>query len=287
MSAIELAIGFRCGGDLLQGVASLPRMPSKLGIVIVVGGPQYRVGSHRQFVHLARGLAGAGVAAFRFDVRGMGDSEGARRSFETLDDDICAAIDALQSTATSVERVVLAGLCDGASAALLYRTRRSDPRIAGLVLLNPWVRSAATEARTRVRHYYLSRLVDRRFWRKLITGGVSLSAVGELGSALRRMKGSPAARGEPVAYQDMMARAWIEHPEPLLLLSSDRDLTAREFDEAVAAGGVWQGAFDLPHVQRRDLRGADHTLSTPGAKDQALGAVIDWLHQHWPRHADV
>jgi len=46
------------------------------GVLIVVGGPQYRVGSHRQFVMLARFLADHGVPCMRFDYRGMGDVSG-------------------------------------------------------------------------------------------------------------------------------------------------------------------------------------------------------------------
>ena len=42
------------------------------GMLIVVGGPQYRAGSHRQFTLLARDVAATGVPTMRFDYRGMG-----------------------------------------------------------------------------------------------------------------------------------------------------------------------------------------------------------------------
>ena len=42
-------------------------------VLVVVGGPQVRAGSHRHFVQLARHLATHGHAVMRFDVRGMGD----------------------------------------------------------------------------------------------------------------------------------------------------------------------------------------------------------------------
>src|SRR5690349_24048098 len=54
------------------------------GVLLVVGGPQYRVGSHRQFALLCRRLAGRGVPALRFDYRGMGDADGAARTFESV-----------------------------------------------------------------------------------------------------------------------------------------------------------------------------------------------------------
>ncbi|NJK42664.1 MAG: hypothetical protein HC937_03035 [Aquincola sp.] len=57
----------------------------------------------------------AGYAVLRFDVRGMGDSQGVQRPFDHLNDDIASAIDALLAHARGVRRVVLWGLCDGAS----------------------------------------------------------------------------------------------------------------------------------------------------------------------------
>src|SRR4051812_2979776 len=93
----ERAVAFDCQGERLYGVISLPssasNQPVTRGVLIVVGGPQYRAGSHRQFTLLARSLAARGIAAMRFDYRGMGDSEGAMRDFESVQDDVRAALD--------------------------------------------------------------------------------------------------------------------------------------------------------------------------------------------------
>ena len=89
----ERALVFECGGARLLGILSLPAggaATATRGVLVVVGGPQYRAGSHRQFTLLARALAGDGVAVLRFDYRGMGDSEGAARSFDTVEDDLRA-----------------------------------------------------------------------------------------------------------------------------------------------------------------------------------------------------
>jgi hypothetical protein len=42
--------------------------------------------------------------------------------------------------------------------------------IAGLVLLNPWVRSEVSLAQTHIKHYYGQRLLQGEFWRKLLSG---------------------------------------------------------------------------------------------------------------------
>ena len=149
----EQALSFGCGDDSLVGVLHKPHRDdtnADIGVVVVVGGPQYRAGSHRQLVQLARALAAAGYPALRFDVRGMGDSSGALRDFEHITPDIGAAIDALRREQSQLKNVVLCGLCDGASAALLYLHDTADPCVRGLVLMNPWVRSATSLARTHV-----------------------------------------------------------------------------------------------------------------------------------------
>ena len=79
--------------DML-GIVSLPAPDApqqNTGVVIVVGGAQYRVGSHRQFVQMARLLAAAGYPVLRFDFPGMGDSPGAPVAFEDSAPHIAAA----------------------------------------------------------------------------------------------------------------------------------------------------------------------------------------------------
>src|SRR5690606_29744805 len=88
-------------------------------------------------------------------------------------EDIRAAIDHFV-TAAGLKEVVIWGLCDGASAALLYAHR--DRRVTGVVLLNPWVRTEHGIARTQLRHYYGRRFLQPSLWRKLLRGEFDVRA---------------------------------------------------------------------------------------------------------------
>src|SRR3974390_2928101 len=112
LNAIETPITFSCAGETLLGLIHLPASPPELGVVIVVGGPQFRVGSHRQFLLLARELARKGIAVLRFDCRGMGDSDGEFPGFEHIGPDVAAAVDTLVAQVPTLRRIVLWGLCD-------------------------------------------------------------------------------------------------------------------------------------------------------------------------------
>jgi exosortase A-associated hydrolase 1 len=277
MSYREEAIAFDCAGETLIGILSMPaptasssNLTSDVGVVIIVGGPQYRTGSHRQFTLLARALARAGFAALRFDYRGMGDSTGVARDFESVNADIGAAIDQLARSLPTVERVVLWGLCDGASAALLYLHTTRDARVAGLALANPWVRNEASLARTRVKHYYLRRLRQPEFWRKALSGHVAGKAAVELwrnvGRSFERSsaKHSVDASSTPpqAPFQQRMAEAALDFDGKLLLLVSGNDLTAHEFLEHVQHEARWWAALRRDDATRCDFARADHTFST-------------------------
>src|SRR3954462_4049615 len=146
MTITRQPVAFACGQDWLLGLITRPENPRSRGVLIVVGGPQYRAGSHRQFVLLANDLALQGYAVMRFDYRGMGDSTGEPRTFETVGDDLRAAVDHFLAQVPEVAEVAIWGLWDAASATLFYA--HQDPRVTGIVLLNPWARSAQGEART-------------------------------------------------------------------------------------------------------------------------------------------
>ncbi len=275
----ESVLSFACEGQPLVGILAEPASgtPADVGVVIIVGGPQYRAGSHRQFTLLARHLAANGFAALRFDYRSMGDSPGEARDFLGVDADIAAAIDALLAARPTLRRVVLWGLCDAASAALLYLDATRDSRVAGVALLNPWARSAATLAQTHVRHYYWRRLREKGFWLKLLRGGVGLKALHTLGSNLRLARGAGKASTDTRSFQDRMAAGLRDFDGPSLLILSGDDYTAREFADHARSSAPWQGLLTRSTLELHEMPSADHTFSTIADQDAQCRICLDWL----------
>ena len=269
------------------GVPDAVRAPAhgpapELAVIIVVGGPQYRAGSHRQFVHLARAVARAGHAALRFDCRGMGDSAGALVNFESIGDDIASAIRATRAALPSVQRVVLWGLCDGASAALMYTQKFAHNPQAGdapaaLALANPWVRTDATLARAQVKHYYAQRLFEPAFWVKLASGKVPVSSLRDWQHSLLGAARPVADHGDAPLYVERMAQAWQQFSGPILLLLSGHDLVAQEFLEATAVRPQWRSALNRHGLTRADLPDADHTFSDSAQRQRLEALTCNWL----------
>lgn len=276
----ERVVDIICDGQQLFGIATVPATAKPTGVVIIVGGPQYRVGSHRQFVLLARRLAAEGYPVLRFDYRGMGDSAGELQQFENVERDVGAALDALQVSVPEVDRVVLWGLCDGASAALLYLHTRADARVSGLLLLNPWIRTAASRAKTQVRFYYLQRLMQGAFWAKLLSGRVAVGALrGFVGSLRAAARTGPATDESALGYPTRMALGWQAFPGRGLLVLSDQDYTAREFEAYCATDPAWTRALDERPLERATLSQADHTCSQPVAENALHSVTIDFLNE--------
>lgn len=273
---------FDCAGETLLAIVDAPEKPEPIGILIVVGGPQYRVGSHRQFLLLARSLAAAGYAAMRFDYRGMGDSTGETRNFESVGEDIKAAIDAFVARYPLIRRVVLWGLCDAASASLMYRYRHDDERLAGFCLLNPWVRSEATLARTQIKHYYGRRLLEAAFWKKLLSGqlGVAGALKGFATSLLSSRKNrKPTVQGRLPGFQEQMEQALVSATCPVLLVLSGDDYTAREFDEYAKASAAMSSSLAGANVTVCHVEGANHTFATAHWRQVVEMETVAWLHK--------
>ncbi|MEH6648945.1 MAG: hydrolase 1, exosortase A system-associated [Motiliproteus sp.] len=267
----EEAVVVEIQGGQLTGIVHQGDKRVKTGVLIVVGGPQYRVGSHRQFVHLARFLAAQGVPVMRFDNTGMGDSSGQKCSFDRLDTDLSAAIDSFMSTVATLEQVVLWGLCDGASAAMMYG--HQDHRVRGLVLVNPWMENSQAKAHARVSQYYVKRFINIDFWKKLIKGEARI--LNSLQEFFCTLKGvfypKKSASKETVAstqpYQQRMLHGLQSYSGKVLFVLSGNDLTAKEFNLQMAGDSHWAKVIESELVSFEHNTDADHTFSSREFKD--------------------
>lgn len=278
--ADERALFFDCAGETLFGIlhGSDATAPTR-GLVVIVGGPQYRVGSHRQFVLLARAVAAAGFPVLRFDYRGMGDSTGSPIDFEDIGEDIAAAVDTICAAYPSLESVTLWGLCDAASAALFYAARNADPRVDSLVLLNPWVRTEVGEARAQATGYYGRRLTDPSAWIELFRNpGRVLRVLGNLWGVARRALRRGDTGTDSALPERVMASLGAFRGEALLIISGN-DLTATEFLGVARNDRRFIEALDSGQLQRCDIDEADHTFSTAAWRAQVECETVSWLQR--------
>ena len=281
---VERALTFDCMGERLVAIVSEPNMAPQVGVLIIVGGPQYRIGSHRQFVLLARRLSAAGVAVMRFDYRGMGDSTGNKQSFERTGPDIAAALTAFTLACPSIQHVALWGLCDGASAALLYWQGSADPRISGMVLLNPWVRSEATLAKVHLKRYYPQRLVSRNFWARLVAGKIDLihalrSVVASfVASNFMHLRETSDLQSQ---FRSKMGDALMRFRGPILLITSRRDVTAMEFLEYCRSIGAYGELMARETLEHHGSAAADHTFSSAAWREDVEQVTLNWLRRRF------
>lgn len=276
----ERPLVFRCNDSDLVGVLNVPDQPQHLGVIVIVGGPQYRAGSHRQFVSLARALEAGGFACLRFDYRGMGDSAVPKREFDAIDDDIRAAVDALLGAVPELDGVVLWGLCDGASAAFIYAA--ADNRVQGIVALNPWVRTEASLAAARINHYYKGQVLSFSFWKRVLSGDVAIGrSLIDLAGAVRDRLKTNKGDGHPAtaparSFIERMGDGWHRMESRTLVVLSGNDLTAREFADFCRTQPAWREA-----TQRGrscvEIVDADHTFSRRDWKHAVEQATLDWL----------
>ena len=282
---MEQAVHFSVNDKQLIGVLHTGIKPSKdIAVLIVVGGPQTRVGSHRQFVLLSRYLAANGFSNLRFDYAGMGDSEGEESNFMEVSDDIEGALISLKKH-SGVKKVVIWGLCDAASSALIFAKKKSCDDLAGMILLNPWVRSEQGEAKAIVKHYYLNRLKDKSFWLKVFSLKFNLkNSFSSLADNLAKMLAKEPIKvqqEEELTTDDNYISHMLEGLQklkfPLMLVISGDDLTASEFLDLVSSSTPWKEQISSKVNHKVTIPTANHTFSSQKWRQEVEYVCEKWL----------
>lgn len=248
-------IAFPCAGETLLG--TLDDAPGATGLLIVSGGNEIRIGAHRGMALLAQRVAEAGHPVFRFDRRGIGDSTGENRGFESSADDIASAAATFRAE-TGVTRIVAHGNCDAATALAFFHAQAG---IDALILANPWVIEATDDlppaAAIRVR--YAERLRDPREWLRLLRGGVNIR---KLASGL--LKASRKQYEQPDGLPARLAAALTDSRTPVTILLAKGDNTAIAFADAFA-GPAFAEARDKVTIEQLDS--ASHSFASAADKD--------------------
>ncbi|MCZ8369351.1 MAG: hydrolase 1, exosortase A system-associated [Porphyrobacter sp.] len=245
---IRLSHTFACCSLTLAG--TLDTAPGTTGLLIVSGGNEIRSGAFGGQAMLAARIAAAGYPVFRFDRRGIGDSEGENREFRHSAKDVSAAIDALRGMVPQICRVVAFGNCDAASALMLAKGAGVD----ALVLSNRWtieqnISSSAGETRppAAVRARYREKLKNPREVIRLATGGVNLGKLAR--GMIHALRPSP----PPSSLATDMTAGLAEFGGPVRILLATADRTAEMFEAA------WDK--DDHHIRR--CEGASHAYVEP------------------------
>ncbi len=280
---VEIPVLIPCSGDTLVGMVHQPEEIGNVGVVVIVaGGPQYRVGAHRQFVTLARMLARAGAAVIRFDHRGTGDSSGDLRGFIDMNEDIHNATNVLCEQFPEIDSIVLWGECESATAGAFYGY--TDSRVKGIFMVNPWIRTEQGQAKTILKHYYWERLSDINFWRKVFSGQFSI--LNSFKSYLQLVK-SAKTHSEvnqdtevdltTLALPERLAKSCACFDGKLFVLNSGFDLIAQEYKDYVASSNIWQKLIASGNVTLYDIPDSDHTFSRVEWRNDLFKQTEDWI----------
>lgn len=253
---MEEIIRFKAAGKDLYGILHHPKEPSHPGaaLLMVVGGPQTRVGSHRSNTLVARELCARGMTVMRFDYEGLGDSEGAFVGFAQAGPSLEAAIAWLSLRLPAPGHIVLWSLCDG-SAACALNAAVMGPKTAGMILSNPYVHSAQGKAKAYLKYYYARRILEGSFWKKILAFRMNpVEVVSSLANLVGKASGGAAAADaaraggsgaaaettpgeDPPQLPEKVMEGLEAYPGPLRLILSGNDLTAREFLDLYKARG--------------------------------------------------
>ena len=254
---------FLCESEICA--ATLDDAGGTIGVLIVTGGREPRIGAHRWQALLAGALAASGFPTLRFDRRGVGDSAGEDHGFADCGRDITAAAVCLRHEASAAKRLIGIGNCDAATALALHHR---DAGLAAVILLNPWLGGSDEDglpAAAAIRQRYRERLINPRAWLRLITGKISCRA------ALRGLRKAAATEGLPV-----MARQIAESlgDLPAQIVVSAGDATGIGFASAWRSlGRVGRNLAPVTILQTRS-----HSFAAEGDHDRLVAVCLDAIY---------
>lgn len=240
-------------GERLWGILSLPKGKRKAPALIMCHGFN-KTKSERKFVKLARILAQNGIAAFRFDFSGQGDSEGALEnlSINCEVEDLKSAYETLSHRKTiNKEKIGLLGHSLGALITVLFQAQYREAKT--LILLSPALRQ-----RELLKKWYLPKELK----------------LGEKQGYLDTSKGRIGIQ----YLNEARERDWLEVVSqidtPTLIIHGNKD------DDVPIKYG--KGVFKRLSGPRKMaiVKGADHHFENWNAFKKLTTLTLEWLRKH-------
>jgi hypothetical protein len=243
-------------------------------VVLFNAGLTHRSGPQRFHVELARRLSAGGATVFRFDLPGVGDA--AHAGATSQEAAVAQAFDALQA-ATGAASFVVGGICSAAD--LGWRVAVADPRVQGLLLIDPmavrgpWFRVGRWRMALRSAPSSWPAKLARRL--RGTRGAVQAGADTPVPLAIDAYRGWPT----PDAFRTQAAALLARGVRMLELYTggvSDYLLHARQID---ATFGLARRHAGLRVHFRPDL---DHILFALAHRREVIALVDRWLRDAFP-----
>ena len=294
----ETAIAFGPAQSLI-GILCRPRRTiaetAGRAVVFLNTGANSHIGAGRAAVLHARALAKLGIASFRIDIEGLGDSawtmEGPLSAIHYAERtvDVFAAIDILKSK--HYEDITLIGICSGAF--LAFHCALVDPRINRILLCNPrlWLQPSTRQivdswnAINGSFATYGAKLLENETWKRLSSGDLKIARAAKILSVLaaRAFKRTreTVQRASSVFFRrelkggelaGLLAKLKARNCEALLVLS--------EGDPAHGVLAELLPGVDFSAVEGLriiEATGADHTFVTPRTRNEFFRLICDFV----------
>ncbi|MBB4955441.1 alpha-beta hydrolase superfamily lysophospholipase [Agrobacterium vitis] len=267
---------------------------ARRGVTVLLVGTAYdrHAGWGRSGVAMARRLADAGVASFRFDVANVGDSPpvpGLSEQVlyaETQHDDVEAALNMLE--ARELLPVIGAGRCSGGY--LVFSSMTKDHRLVGACLANPFVFywdpqrdvDATLQIVPRSLDTYRKLMFSVGTLRRLIRGDVDVkNAIRNVLTVGRQRFFNLAGLGNMMTARARLAHAQVRsaferltrRKIKLVLLYSENDVGLEHVYQHFGSNG--RGLARYPHVTLEILPGTDHNFSPEAAQQRYFDEILD------------
>jgi exosortase A-associated hydrolase 1 len=250
-------LAFACEGSTLIG--TLDDGSGQTGLLLVSGGNELRSGAFAGQAQFAARIAAHGFPVFRYDRRGVGDSDGPNGEFKTSSPDLAAALAAFRQAAPRVTRIVAFGNCDAASSLMLSQGAGCD----ALILSNPWTIDSDDDVPSPevLRDHYKRRLASPAALKRLLTGQIPI------GKLVRSLIGALRPPPAPTSLAQDMAVGIASFGGPVSFLIAERDRTG------VAFLSTWNKAD--PRIRR--CAGASHSYVESEARLRLEEHVLEVL----------